>query len=1183
MSNPDDYTIGWICALHEELVAATAFLDEEHDPPDRVSRHDANDYTLGKMGRHNVVIAVLPSSEYGTASSASVARDMVHSFPNIRLGLMVGIGGGAPSKKHDIRLGDVVVSNPDRGSGSVFQYDFGKMIQGHGLRTTAILDQPPRTLRTAVNGLRARYARTGHDFERAINDAFERSPRLRSKYSRPEICTDRLYQPGVVHIDKNGGSCAEICGDDPAILVSRSQRTENDDNPAIHYGVIASANQVMKDAQIRDFIATANDVLCFEMEAAGLMNNFPCLVIRGICDYADSHKNKEWQGCAAMTAAAYAKDLVCRIIPNSVEAERKLSEILSATEELQNDSKKRLKLQQEAMKQGLSDKENQCLRLFRRTSSEKDITYEWSKNRVAERVEGTCNWVIEHDNFKEWLRQESGPLLVSADPGCGKSVLAKYLVDSYLARHFSQGSVTLCYFFFRDPDQNTVRQALCALLHQLFCQKSSLIHHAMSEYERNGENLVDSSQSLWTILKCAVEDPATGPVILLLDALDECAEFDDLMRNLKSFFPGNQSGCCRLRFLLTSRPYEQIVSSTRGLSGVFSRIHVPGEESSEIISLEINLVTEYKIHQLTEEKQLSEQVKLHLASCLRKITHRTYLWLYLVFDFLHSEDFKQTLKGVESAISTLPRSVHEAYERILSKSKEGKIVRKALSIILAAERPLTLGEMNVALNIERTSQSMEDLDLESEPRFRSRLRSMCGLFVSIYRGSVYFLHQTAREFLLADAASISCIPSKLKWHQCMTMQDAHRVLAPLCVQYLGFFGSDNILLTDTTFENRFPINDRPFLHYSARFWGLHFREAHIGIHEDDAVVRLVLEISTPTNKAFSVWHAISPIPWGYDQATSLIVASYMGHTKVVPLLLEIKADVNEIRGKHGSALHAAAYNGHNQVVKMLLDNGAKINVQDERHRTPLVVASTQGHEVTVQLLRDRGANINAQDEQHRTALMEASFYGHEAIVQLLVDRGANVNAWDTSQRTPLFEASTGGHEAVVKLLLEKGACINARGKCFRTALIEASSRGFEAVVKLLLEKGADVNTRDIFKCTALLVASTKGYEAIVKLLLSKGADTDVHSGMRGNALHTAAYNGEISMLELLVSKATSMPPQDQYGRTLLWWAAAGGETAAVEALIKQHDFDPTTPNKFGQTPLWIASKKGHIGTADYLV
>jgi hypothetical protein len=105
-----------------------------------VSRNDNNIYTLRRVGKHNVIIAVLPDGEYGIAAAASVARDMLHSFPNLRIGLMVGIGGGAPSPKHDIRLGDIVVSAPRNGKGGVFQYGFGKTIQDQTFRTTGILD-----------------------------------------------------------------------------------------------------------------------------------------------------------------------------------------------------------------------------------------------------------------------------------------------------------------------------------------------------------------------------------------------------------------------------------------------------------------------------------------------------------------------------------------------------------------------------------------------------------------------------------------------------------------------------------------------------------------------------------------------------------------------------------------------------------------------------------------------------------------------------------------------------------------------------------------------------------------------------------------------------------------------------------------------------------------------------------
>ena len=330
MSNPKNYTVGWICAIQTEYVAAQSFLDEEHEGPESVSTNDNNDYTLGKVGKHNVVIAVLPEGEYGISSAAAVARDMLHSFPNVRIGLMVGIGGGAPSQKHDIRLGDIVVSAPRDGKGGVFQYDFGKTIQDQSFRQTGFLNQPPAFLRTAVSGLKAQYEIKGHRLEEAINSILGGNPRLRRKYKRPDRSSDKLYQAEVIHPPEDEAGCATVCGDDPSRLVLRLERTEDDDNPAVHYGLIASANQLIKDATVRDGLAAEKDVLCFEMEAAGLMNHFPCLVIRGICDYSDSHKNKEWQGYAAMAAAAYAKDLLYRIAPNMVEAEKKITEILSS-------------------------------------------------------------------------------------------------------------------------------------------------------------------------------------------------------------------------------------------------------------------------------------------------------------------------------------------------------------------------------------------------------------------------------------------------------------------------------------------------------------------------------------------------------------------------------------------------------------------------------------------------------------------------------------------------------------------------------------------------------------------------------------------------------------------------------------------------------------------------------------
>lgn len=318
----DDYTVGWICALNVEHVAAQELLDEEHEGLEYVPQ-DNNKYTLGSIGKHNVVIASLPP--HGT-SVATVARDMMLSFQNIRIALMVGIGGGVPSKNHDIRLGDIVVSAPKDGHGGLLQYYHGGNTQDENFQFTGFLDQPPLILRAAVAELRAQYKRQGHRIEETANIVAENNKRVQLQYKRPDQLNDRLYQASAIHPNTKE-SCLLAC--DPHALIPRLSRDEDEDNLVIHYGLIASSNQLMENALLRDKLAAEKDVLCFEMEAAGLISHFPCLVIRGICDYSDSHKNEEWQAYAALVAAAYAKDLLYQIAPSSVTAERRIIDILS--------------------------------------------------------------------------------------------------------------------------------------------------------------------------------------------------------------------------------------------------------------------------------------------------------------------------------------------------------------------------------------------------------------------------------------------------------------------------------------------------------------------------------------------------------------------------------------------------------------------------------------------------------------------------------------------------------------------------------------------------------------------------------------------------------------------------------------------------------------------------------------
>ncbi|KAH7002958.1 xylose isomerase-like protein [Fusarium venenatum] len=312
MSNPLDYTIGWICAIKPEYVAAQVFLDEEHPAPSSLSFADENTYTLGRMGDHNVVITVLPPGRVGSVNAAHVAVSLRRSFPNLQVTLMVGTAGGAPSDKHDIRLGDVVVSSPGQGHTGVFYYDFGKAIQNEDFLNTASLSRPPEVLQQATIQLQTRYETHGHQLQQSISEILDKYPKLRKGgYERPKSSTDRLYLSDVIHPPHHSeDDCAMSCGNNLAKMVERGMREGKDCDPSIYCGLIASGNTFISDAGIRDELIARNDVLCFDMETCGLMNALPCMAIRGISNYADTHVNKVWQGYAAMAAVAYAKDLL---------------------------------------------------------------------------------------------------------------------------------------------------------------------------------------------------------------------------------------------------------------------------------------------------------------------------------------------------------------------------------------------------------------------------------------------------------------------------------------------------------------------------------------------------------------------------------------------------------------------------------------------------------------------------------------------------------------------------------------------------------------------------------------------------------------------------------------------------------------------------------------------------------
>ncbi|KAF2644041.1 hypothetical protein P280DRAFT_496496 [Massarina eburnea CBS 473.64] len=368
-----DYTGGWICALATEYLAAQELLDEEYNRPDSIAPRKNNDYTLGRIGDHNVVVAVLPEGEYGVASAGTVVRDLLSSFLNVRIGMMVGIGGGAPSKKNDIRLGDFVVGLPGNGKGGILHYDFGVSLQEQKFRNTGFLDQTPIILRTVVTGIKPQYTRKGADLHQKVEEVLRKTPRLREDFGRPDQTSDRLFRSDFVHLEDKDVTCESVCLRQPLDLLVRHDRTAFEDNPKVHYGLIAWANN--------------------------FMNYFPCLLVRGICDYSDT-----------LTAAAYAKDVICRLLIGKVQAEAK------AVNVLQKDLREVL--------------------------------------NAGQNTNTTCK------KLQQWKEKRGSFMWLSGLSGCGKSVLSATIIEK-----LGEGltcSPLLCFDFDFNDDR---KQSLNDLLH----------------------------------------------------------------------------------------------------------------------------------------------------------------------------------------------------------------------------------------------------------------------------------------------------------------------------------------------------------------------------------------------------------------------------------------------------------------------------------------------------------------------------------------------------------------------------------------------------------------------------------------------------------------------------------------------------------------------------------------------
>lgn len=311
----ENFHVGIICALSHEMAAMIGMFDQEYEGVEWKSKTDDNSYTVGRINEHNVVIACLPMGNTGISPATTVIEQMQITFANLRFCLLVGTGGGIPSHKNDIRLGDVVVSVPEGVYGGVVQHDMGKNHEGGNFEYRGFLNRPPRALLTALSLLKARSLLK-------INPMRDYLIELNKKYDcflYPGKAKDILFCSNC-EIMRDRSSCT-VCTD------GKISNARSDPYPKIHFGTIVSGNQEVASARKRDELSNHFKAKCIESIAAGIMNNFPCVTIRGICNYADSHEYSNWQNYPAAVAAAFTKWLLSYVTPHQPADEQGIYDV----------------------------------------------------------------------------------------------------------------------------------------------------------------------------------------------------------------------------------------------------------------------------------------------------------------------------------------------------------------------------------------------------------------------------------------------------------------------------------------------------------------------------------------------------------------------------------------------------------------------------------------------------------------------------------------------------------------------------------------------------------------------------------------------------------------------------------------------------------------------------------------
>ncbi|KZL79415.1 ankyrin repeat protein, partial [Colletotrichum incanum] len=744
----------------------------------------------------------------------------------------------------------------------------------------------------------------------------------------------------------------------------------------------------------------------------------------------------------------------------------------------------------------LSDTEKDCLRTLHATTQD----YEGQRLGIDKPVPGTCQWFLRHPKFVDWVQGVSYSLLwVTANPGCGKSVLSSFLVDS-LSQESSDSIV--CSFFFKAgiDSRHDGNQALCSLLHQLFVAAPDLVQVAMESYSsKDASSFTGDIESLWTILREAVTRLAKRRVICVVDALDECSDgsrnrfIDQLVATFSSQCSPGKSA--KLKFIVTSRPWPSIESRFQNLLAIRLR----GENESPALSKDVEKVIKHRAKELEKSSALSAEASSMVEKVLAEGADRTFLWVSLVFDSIERLQSRK-LSSIEKSLVSLPSDLDQLYENALKTFVDRAASHRLLGIVLAAKRPLKLEELNIALSLGENITSIKTLEQELEPDAEYTVKELGGFFVRIIDSTVFLVHQTARDFLLGFGPDSSeTVPDPR-----IDLESAKIGLAKTCVNYLSLeelptrpylpTNEEERLASNKNFLAGLPPWGRSFYIYASTNWASQLGGDEV-FESNSSIYQTVSRICNSSGPYFGGW-------WFFYVEKYFFVGEHINQAHLTGCsgrhyahystmkrdpaatrgLLEsgtCKAEQTDAYGQ--DLLLQACHRGGNRQIRWILDtcDHSTLNLYSALHS-----ATSRGDMETVKLLL--ATRMQIIPSEHRTKSTKSSLttaaLAYHPILQLLLDKGLVIKGED------IVSAANRGYVETLALLIDRGPIdVGDIAPYLKEALVRATDNGYPRCRTMIIDHLPQGAADNLDPSVGLLPAAKRFDHCSLRELFAMGA------------------------------------------------------------------------------------------------